>query len=352
MALVSVGEGLYADAVSDLLRELTPGWLCVQRDVRDVDAPLPEAARVVLAIVERAMLGRDLARGVAALRRRFPKVVVLAIDRAEDASAERDGAHVAGAAVVPAWFGRAGVRSALQSLIAYAATLTDPRGRRALDPLHPTAGRDDPPPGFGLTDAEEQVLTLLARGHTNAEIAKRRGVAEGTVRIQVSAVLRKLGARNRFEATWIALRLPGVLQQLVSEALAGDTGLAALMPHVDQLELRAGDRLFARGDRADAMYRVQGGRLLLPEIDVAMRPGDWFGEIGLLSPDGRRTTSAVCTEDTQLFVLTAGKVRQMFYVSPEFALHVLDLVTRRLLADRDRHAMRFRGNDGRRQGPQ
>jgi DNA-binding NarL/FixJ family response regulator len=57
-----------------------------------------------------------------------------------------------------------------------------------------------------LNTREREILQLIVRGMTNAEIAGTLFLSEGTVRNHVSALLEKLGATDRTQAAVIALR--------------------------------------------------------------------------------------------------------------------------------------------------
>lgn len=60
-------------------------------------------------------------------------------------------------------------------------------------------------PGSDLTEREREVLTLIARGYTNKQIADTLYVSEKTARNHVSHILEKLGLSRRSEAAAFAV---------------------------------------------------------------------------------------------------------------------------------------------------
>ncbi|NKQ51418.1 response regulator transcription factor [Amycolatopsis sp. K13G38] len=83
------------------------------------------------------------------------------------------------------------------------------RGEVFLDPAiarRLTQEMVSPPTGLGaLTERERDVLSLVARGHSNREIADELVISERTARTHVSNVLRKLQLSSRTQAALVAV---------------------------------------------------------------------------------------------------------------------------------------------------
>ncbi|MEN8107411.1 MAG: response regulator [Pseudomonadota bacterium] len=56
-----------------------------------------------------------------------------------------------------------------------------------------------------LTPRENEILALLAEGQSNKVIARNLGISDGTVKLHVKSILRKLGVHSRVEAAVIAV---------------------------------------------------------------------------------------------------------------------------------------------------
>ena len=67
-------------------------------------------------------------------------------------------------------------------------------------------GIEEPDSLDSLTPRERETFYLLAEGQSNKLIAKELGISDGTVKLHVKSILRKLGMRSRVEAAILAVK--------------------------------------------------------------------------------------------------------------------------------------------------
>ena len=177
--------GLAADGVEavELVAECDP-------DVVLIDLRMPR------------MDGVDATRAIRAGHPSIP-VVVLTTYADDDSILAALSAGAAGYLTKDA--SRGDIRRALEAAVA-GQTVLDPVVQASLlkaaqqAPARPATLPD------GLTDREAEVLTLIAAGLSNTEIADRLFVAETTVKTHVNRIFAKTGSRDRAQAAVYAYR--------------------------------------------------------------------------------------------------------------------------------------------------
>jgi DNA-binding NarL/FixJ family response regulator len=75
-----------------------------------------------------------------------------------------------------------------------------------------------------LTKRETQILTYVAEGNTNKEIASILSISEQTIKNHVSAILRKLNANDRAHAVTLALQSGWISPEARPRRIAEDFG--------------------------------------------------------------------------------------------------------------------------------
>jgi regulatory LuxR family protein len=135
-----------------------------------------------------------------------------------------------------------------------------------------------------------QVLSLVAEGATNAQIAQQLVVTEETVKSHVKRILHKLGVGNRTEAAYHYLERPSEpsdeLQQLRQADGQQPAGVETL-PAATELKATIVKRL---GERA--VLRLEDGRLVeAPVMDRLITEAE-VDSPALVYLDGRRRVIA------------------------------------------------------------
>jgi DNA-binding NarL/FixJ family response regulator len=173
------------------------------------------AAAVALAASERpdvvlmdvrmpVMDGLEATRRIAASGADAPKVVILTTFDLDDYVYEALRAGASGFLLKDA--PRADLVAAIRVAAAGDALLAPSVTRRLIEAFaaRPAAVAPSPSRLASLTPRERDILTLVARGRSNAEIASDLVVSEATVKTHVGHLLAKLGLRDRVQAVILA----------------------------------------------------------------------------------------------------------------------------------------------------
>lgn len=106
-----------------------------------------------------------------------------------------------------------------------------------------------------------------------------------------------------------------------------------LLPHMTRRTFKAGEVLFHKGDLANEVVYIASGQLKLQEHDQVLGSGELIGEIGLFSPEKRRTQSIVCETDGELYRMTDEMIYRLYYQNPKLGFYFVRLIVERLLRD-------------------
>ncbi len=102
--------------------------------------------------------------------------------------------------------GRAELMRAIEAAVRGEATLDPSLTQKLFSEMRRSMQREEASAFDELTTQEMQVLSLIAEGNTNRNIADSLFLSEGTVRNYVSSILSKLGVSNRAEAAAYAIQ--------------------------------------------------------------------------------------------------------------------------------------------------
>jgi CRP-like cAMP-binding protein len=127
-------------------------------------------------------------------------------------------------------------------------------------------------------------------------------------------------------------RLHQMLQLVrdVKRSVSSNLSMDWLKPFMTERNCKAGEMLFYKDERADAMYYIVNGRYRLVESGLELPIGAIVGEFGMLSPSNLRTQSLECIADGLILSVTYEQVEQLYVQNPAFGFYFLKLVTARL----------------------
>jgi DNA-binding NarL/FixJ family response regulator len=161
---------------------------------REPQGPVLEAPLAVIYYP----IGEDVTREIRRLQDLVPNTPVLVLGDPGDLSLARTALQAGARGFIHTEMKPSEIVRALS--LATKGELVVPRG------LVPGLIAGETPPDLALTARQREVLGLVAEGLTNAQIAKRLFLTEGTIKQHLRLIYKLLGARNRTEAANIFRR--------------------------------------------------------------------------------------------------------------------------------------------------
>jgi DNA-binding NarL/FixJ family response regulator len=166
-----------------------------------------------LVLLDLGLPDADGMTALAQMRERYPATPVIVLSATEHASAVTRAIDAGAMGFIPKTSSNQLLLNALRLVLSGGVylpleVLRPPRDAAAPVAHHASdANKFDSPRDLGLTARQAEVLALIVQGKPNKLICRELNLAEGTVKIHVTAILKALGVTNRTQAVIAVGRL-------------------------------------------------------------------------------------------------------------------------------------------------
>ena len=206
--LVADGQALLRQGLRVVLSELEDDVEIAEADnVFDLFARTKDEPGYDLAIVDMMLAELTMGDGIAGLCRSLPDVPVVILSESEDPG-DMKLAITSGARGYILKTARPAALIHALRLVLSGEAYVPPAVLNQVDAAPPEAETEDAETSAirRLTPREREIVDQLVEGRSNKQIAKELEINEGTVKVHLKAVLRKLGVANRTQAALLAVR--------------------------------------------------------------------------------------------------------------------------------------------------
>jgi CRP/FNR family transcriptional regulator, cyclic AMP receptor protein len=134
--------------------------------------------------------------------------------------------------------------------------------------------------------------------------------------------------------TWRLRSMLGLIRDIDS-ATKSDMNVDWLLPYTRPQHFKAGDIIMQRGDYATAAFYIMSGEIEMVEINASWGKGTLVGEIGLFTPDGKRTMTIRCKTDVVAAQIDYDRFKELYFQNPQFGFRLLHLIVARMQSMRE-----------------
>jgi CRP/FNR family transcriptional regulator, cyclic AMP receptor protein len=121
----------------------------------------------------------------------------------------------------------------------------------------------------------------------------------------------------------------------IGTAIERDMNVDWLLRYMRPKRYKANDLMMERGEYATEAFYVVSGEVEIVEINQIHGAGTLLGEIGLFTPNGRRTMTVRCKTDVQAAKIGYDQVKELYFQNPQFGFRLLHLIVARLVSNRE-----------------
>ncbi len=199
--LIADDHPLFRAALRGAAIDAVAGLVVLEAESLDgVLALLESNADIDLVLLDLHMPGNHGLAGLAAIRAQHPEVAVVVVSANDDPRVVRRALDHGAAGYLPKSSGLDELRDAIRSVLACEQWL--PAALRASVARSQSSKHDTDLAArlASLSPQQFRVLTLVAEGLLNKQIADRLDVQERTVKAHLTAIFERMGVRNRTQA--------------------------------------------------------------------------------------------------------------------------------------------------------
>ena len=201
--LVIEDHTLVREGLVQTLRQLDSEVVVFEAgDCDGASAILEQEQDFDLVLLDLALPGVDGLACLDIFRKRYPAIPVVIVSAYDDHLTVNRALKHGASGFVPKAYSSDRLLAALRQVLDGSIYVPE-----QMMPVNLSAGLPPPPLGgesrpseFGLTDRQAEVLSLMARGKSNRDIAAELGLSEGTVKIHITAIFKALGVSSRTQA--------------------------------------------------------------------------------------------------------------------------------------------------------
>ncbi|SEH35694.1 response regulator transcription factor [Magnetospirillum fulvum] len=206
--LLADDHSLFREGIRMVLESLAGEPLTVVEasDFPQVLARVRASNDIDVALVDLAMPGMDGLSAIGAIRRAAPDLYLVVVSASEDPQVVRRALDAGAHGYISKSAGSAEMMKGIRSVLDGDIFVAPPVSAADVAPAKP-GDFDAERLRSLLTPRQRDVLAMLRQGKSNKEVARDLNLAEITVKLHVTAILRSLGCENRTQAAILAAKM-------------------------------------------------------------------------------------------------------------------------------------------------